>query len=182
MEISIELTSELLLAVIGGLMGVFSAAAALRSAGAAESANKHLREQQLLSARTAVAQLVATAGYEFERNSALAERMRQAIKQEAIFVGGMGGSVHRKLEKNVNDQMEKSLCAFKEAERFIGVDSSLLSKLALADVENAHFVLPSVISRLRTIGDELQRDSDSSAARLLQHHERAINAAVGPGS
>ena len=160
-------------------MGVFAALAAWRSAKAAEAANGHLIKQQILAARSTVAQLVATATYEYKRNETLAKRMRSQIAQEAQFNGGLGGTSQIKLDKEVTAQMERSMAAFGYAQRLDG-DVSLISKLASSDVEIAQCELPMSISKLRAIGDELQRDSELSAARILQHHERAINRPLEP--
>lgn len=173
------LTREVILTIISGVMGVFAAFAAWKSAVAAEAANRHIRQQQLLAVRSMVAQLVATATYEYKRNETLAKRMRSLIVEEAQFVGSLGGSRQVELVKQVDAQMERSRKAYEYAQRLDG-DVSLISKLALSDAEIAQCELPMTISKLRAIGDEFQRDSESSAGRILLYLEGAITKPLEP--
>lgn len=169
------LTTELVLTVIAGIMGVISAGAALQSANSAKEAQKTLIEQQALAKRTEVVQLVAGCSYENERIVFVLKRLRTQIRHSAEASGGFGGSRQKIAEDTADGLALRAHHAYEDVSK-LKSDATMIRLLKDDDVATLLFKLPLVLSELRAIGDDLLRESDVLNAQLLQYRERALNA------
>ena len=162
-----------IVAVGAAIATALATLAAFRSARSAELAQRALHEDQLRSGRRDVAHLVSNCSYEYSRIRFLAHTLNVIDRANAIFTGNLGGSRHKLAEEGVAKRLTKAENLFRSAATF--TDNPVeISKLVQEDIDRLLVELTIRLAELRAIAEELDRDSTSREAQMLQHRESAI--------
>lgn len=165
--------SNLVVALGAAIATGLSALAAFRSARSAQIAQRALSEDQIRSGRRDVAHLVSACSYEFRRIQFLAHTLNIIDRANAILAGGLGGSRHKVAEDGVAKRLSKAEDLFQSVRQF-AENPIALGSLVQEDIDRLCIDLTIRLADLRGIAEELDRDSASREAQLLQQRERAI--------
>ncbi len=165
---------SLIVAISSAIATGLATLAAFRSARSAESAQQALFEEQLRSGRRDIANLVSDCLFEMNRIRFLARTVRVINQSRAVFTGTTGGSRQKVLEQEVDKRVASAEEEFKVASAF-SEEPTGIYRLQREDIDRLQVALTVRLAHLRTIADELDRESLSHEAQLLQHRERAIN-------
>lgn len=159
--------------IAAAIVTILAALAAFRSARSADLALQALIEEQLRTGRRDVATLVSACSYEFNRIRFLAHTLNVIDRANAMFAGGFGGSRHKLAEDGVLKRVSTAKEIFQAVSPFRD-NPNVINELVQWDIDRLQVTLTIRLSDLRVISDELDRDSSSREAQLLQHRERAI--------
>lgn len=166
-------TFNLVVAMGAAIATGLSALAAFRSARSALIAQRALSEDQIRSGRRDVTHLVSACSYEFRRIQFLAHTLNVIDRANAIFAGGLGGSRHKVAEDRVAKRLSKAQELFQSI-RQLAENPITLGRLVQEDIDRLSIDLTIRLADLRGIAEELDRDSASREAQLLQQRERAL--------
>jgi len=164
---------NLIVAIGAAIATALAALAAFRSARSADLAQQALIDEQLRNGKREVATLVAGCSYEFSRVRFLAHTLNVIDRASAIFSGGFGGSRQKLLEDGVSKRVSKAEEIFKAVSPF-GDNPVAISQLVQEDIDRLQVTLTIHLADLRAIAEELDRDSSSREAQLLQQRERTM--------
>lgn len=165
---------NLIVAMGAAIATALASLAAFRSARSANLAQQALVDEQLRNGKRDVATLIAGCSYEFSRIRFLAHNLSVIDRASAIFAGSLGGSRH----KLATDGVSKRVAAAEEIFKAISPFSNnpmAISKLLQEDIDRLQVSLTIYLADLRTIAEELDRDSSSREAQLLQQREITMN-------
>lgn len=161
---------NLIVAIGAAIATALATLAAFRSARSANIAQQALVDEQLRNSRRDVATLIAGCSYEFTRIRFLAHTLSVIDRQSAIFAGGLGGSRQKLAIDGVSKRVSAAEDIFKAISPFSN-DPIAISKLIQEDIDRLQVSLTIYLANLRTIAEELDRDSCSREAQLLQQRE-----------
>jgi hypothetical protein len=165
---------SIIVAICAAIASGLAALAAFRSAGSAEGARKALEENQVRSGRRDVSQLVAACSYEHNRILFLAHTLKIIDQALAFHAGALGGSRQKLLQDGVSTRLAMAGELFQSASP-LRDNPAAIGRLVQEDIDRLQVELTVRVAALRGIAEELDRDSASREAQLLQHRERAIN-------
>lgn len=163
---------DLIVAIGSAIATGLATLAAFRSAKSAESAQTALFEDQLRSGRREVANLISACAYELRRIRFLAHTLNVVNRANAVFAGGFAGSRHKLMENGVAKRLASAEDLYLTVANFHDNPVSI-GKLVQEDIDRLHIDLTVRLAELRAITAELDRESASREAQLLQNSERA---------
>lgn len=164
---------NLIVAIGAATATALATLAAFRSARSADLAQRALIDEQLRNGKRDVATLVAGCSYEFSRIRFLAHTLNVIDRASANFSGSFGGSRQKLLTDGVSKRVSKAEEIFKAVSPF--ADNPIaIGQLLQEDIDRLRVTLTIHLADLRAIAEELDRDSSSREAQLLQQREQAI--------
>lgn len=152
--------------------------AAFKSASSASVAQKALLEDQLRTGRRDVATLVSNCAFEYSRIQFLARTIGVLDRSIAIFTGNHGGSRQSATENAVARRVAAAEEYFRTAAELKGSPATI-GNLARERVDPLQVDLTIQLAELRTIAEELARESSAREAQVLQHREQTISGRQG---
>lgn len=167
-----------IVAIGAAIATALAALAAFRSARSAEQAQTALLDEQLRSGRRDVAVLASSCSYEVRRIRFLAHTLNVIDRANATLAGGFGGSRHKLAEDGVSRRVSTAEELFQMIAPLTD-DPIQIGKLVQEDIDRLRVALTVRLAELRAIAEELDRDSSSREAQMLQLRERQISAGKG---
>jgi DNA repair exonuclease SbcCD ATPase subunit len=153
-------TLTLLIAGASCVATALATLAALRSARSAEAAQAALIEAAQREVRRQVAELVAEIEREHRRAKFLAHTLQVIDRANAVMSGTFGGSRGKLLEKGIENRLQEAEALAKAGKELLERPHTI-STLTVEDAERIRLDRTVDLARLRSINDELARDSES---------------------
>lgn len=164
---------NLIVAIGAAIATALATLAAFRSARSANLAQQALVDEQLRNGKRDVATLIAGCSYEFSRIRFLAHTLSVIDRASAIYAGSLGGSRNKLAIDGVSRRVLAAEEIFKAISPFSN-NPMAISKLLQEDIDRLQVSLTIYLADLRAIAEELDRDSSSREAQLLQQREIAM--------
>lgn len=169
---SVELTN-VVIAALGVLTTGLATLAAFKSAQSAKAAQDALIQEQARAARHEVSTLAAGCSFEYKRVLYLGNVIDVIDRHTAVMVGAVGGSRHQMVRDGLAKRMAEAKKLIEPAARCID-DPNSIALLSVSDTDVLRFNLTQSLSALRAIADEIDRDSRSREAQLMQLRDDAM--------